>query len=90
MHQIVLADDKQVLKKTNIDLIQLIEKTGGFHDGLVLVINTGIAPLVATLFIHDFVKNAFKDPIQSSEDKMRRKKLANWLESQGDASELLF
>ena len=48
MHGIVLADDKQVIKKTNIDLIQLIEKTGGFHDGLVLVFSGLISPIAAS------------------------------------------
>ena len=65
MQEIVLSDDKQIIKKTNIDLIQLIEKTGGFHDGLVLVFSSVVAPITATLFLKDFLRDAFKDTNQS-------------------------
>ena len=65
MHEIVLADDKQITKKTNMDLIQLVEKTGGFHDGLVLVFRAVVAPYAATQFLKDFLKDAFKDTNQS-------------------------
>ena len=61
MHEIVLADDKQIIKKTNIDLIQLVEKTGGFHDGLVLVFGAIVAPYAATYYLKDFVKDAYKE-----------------------------
>ena len=84
-HEIVLADDKQIIKKTSIDLIQLIEKTGGFHDGLVLVLHAAVAPLAATLYLKDLLKDAFKDTNQSSAHKKRRENFALELESQGDA-----
>ena len=61
MHEIVLANDKQIIKKTNIDSIQLIEKTGGFHDGLALVFRAVVAPFAATLYLKDFVKDSFKE-----------------------------
>ena len=76
MHNIALADDKQIIKKRNIDLIQLTEKTGGFHDGLVLVFRAAVAPLAATLYLKDFVKDAFKDTVKSSTHNNRRKKIA--------------
>ena len=85
MHDIVLADDKQIIKKTNIDLLQLIERTGGFHDGLVLVFGSVVAPFAATQYLKDFVKDAFTDKKQSIAYNKRRKKIALQLESHTNA-----
>ena len=82
MHDIALADDKHIIKKTNIDLLQLIERTGGFHDCLVLVFGAVLAPYAATQYLRNFLKDAFKDSAQSPAQEKRRKNIALQLELQ--------
>ena len=61
-HEILLDYDKQILKRTRLDYLQILERVGGFHDGLVLVIGNLLVPLAATYFNKDFIKESNRNP----------------------------
>lgn len=63
-----------------MDILQLVEKVGGFHDGLSLIMSVMIGPVAASYFLQDFVKDSKKDPYQPDIIRKSRAKLARKLE----------
>ena len=58
LNQLRLDIEKQMVKRSRLDFLQLIEKVGGFHDGLVLLIGALLVPLAANYFHRDFVQDS--------------------------------
>ena len=78
-HDFIIDDKVQVAKRIRYNIWMALSDLGGLHDGIFVVINIIIGPLVATAFENDLLRGSIFDWQLTAIDSQKRKNLAKLL-----------